>query len=35
MNLEFQEITIRNFLSFGNIPQTLSLMISHIKLLLG
>lgn len=35
MNLEFQEITIRNFLSFGNIPQTLSLNDKSYQVIIG
>lgn len=35
MNLEFQEITIRNFLSFGNIPQTLSLNKKAYQVVVG
>lgn len=35
MNLEFQEITIRNFLSFGNVPQTLSLNKKAYQVIIG
>lgn len=35
MNLEFQEITIRNFLSFGNAPQTLTLNDKKYQVVVG
>ena len=35
MNLEFQEITIRNFLSFGNAPQTLNLNDKKYQVVIG
>lgn len=35
MNLEFQEITIRNFLSFGNVPQTLPLNDKSYQVIVG
>lgn len=35
MNLEFQEITIRNFLSFGNAPQTLPLNDKKYQVVIG
>ena len=35
MNLEFQEITIRNFLSFGNAPQVLNLNDKKYQVIVG
>ena len=35
MNLEFQSISIRNFLSFGNIPQTIELNNKQYEIIVG
>lgn len=35
MNLEFKEITIKNFLSFGNVPQTLQLNDTIYQVIVG
>lgn len=35
MKLEFQEITIKNFLSFGNVPQTIKLNDKQYQVVIG
>ena len=35
MRLEFKKITLRNFLSFGNVPQTIDLNRDHLRVITG
>ena len=35
MKLDFKKITLRNFLSFGNVPQSIDLNKDHLRVITG